>query len=193
MAIRVPGLRDRHHRTNKSRRSVVAILSLTAMVDMFTVLAVFLLQNYQTTGEVIELSDEVILPNAQSVRELKPAIVVVVSNGKVMIDKLQVATLDEVNALEDSSIIQNLKDRIEDAFRDVEQKAKSGLGAVKNVVAESRGAAPKPEDFRRVTLQADKAVSAGAVKKVMWTLTEAGASEINFAVLRVEGKDSNSL
>jgi biopolymer transport protein ExbD len=193
MAIRVPGLRDRHHRMNKSRRSVVAMLSLTAMVDMFTVLAVFLLQNYQTTGEVIELSDEVVLPNARTVRELKPAIVVVVSNGKVMVDKLQVATLDEVNALEDSSVIQNLKDRVEDEFRDLEQKAKSGLGAVKNVVAESRGAAPKPEDFRRVTLQADKAVSAGAVKKVMWTLTEAGASEINFAVLRVEGQPSTNL
>jgi biopolymer transport protein ExbD len=43
-----------------------------------------------------------------------------------------------------------------------------------------------PEDFRRVTVQADKVIDAGTVKKVMYTLTEAGASEINFAVLRDE-------
>ena len=39
-----------------------------------------------------------------------------------------------------------------------------------------------------MTVQADKAMDAGTVKKVMYTLTEAGASEINFAVLRDDGK-----
>ncbi|MES2857036.1 MAG: adventurous gliding motility protein S, partial [Bdellovibrionota bacterium] len=63
MPIYAPGRRDRHNRPLKgSGRKIVAMLSLTAMVDMFTVLAVFLLQNYQTTGEIIELSEEVVLP-----------------------------------------------------------------------------------------------------------------------------------
>ncbi|MEK7356260.1 MAG: adventurous gliding motility protein S, partial [Bdellovibrionota bacterium] len=60
MAIYAPGRRDRHNRPERSTsRSVMAHLSLTAMVDMFTVLAVFLLQNYQTTGEVIDITDNV--------------------------------------------------------------------------------------------------------------------------------------
>ena len=93
MAIYAPGRRDRHNRTIRSRsRTVVAMLSLTAMVDMFTVVAVFLLQNYKTTGEVIQLDDAVALPKAHAVKELRPATVVIVSKEKITMDKIDVAS-----------------------------------------------------------------------------------------------------
>lgn len=187
MAIFVPGKRDRHNRpAGKGKRSVVALLSLTAMVDMFTVLAVFLLQNYQTTGDVIELSDEVVLPKAAKVRELKPATVVVISKGKVLVDKLQVASLDEIKQLPEVTVIPNLQTRIQDSFRQLEEKNRvAGLSQIRQAVEQGRGGeAARTEDFKRVTVQADKVVDSGTVKKVMYTLTEAGASEINFAVLR---------
>ena len=44
MAIYVPGKRDRRGVRAGAKRNVVAVLQLTAMVDMFTVLVVFLLQ-----------------------------------------------------------------------------------------------------------------------------------------------------
>lgn len=188
MAIFIPGKRDRHNRPmGRNKRSIVAMLTLTAMVDMFTVLAVFLLQNYQTTGDVIELSDEVVLPKAAKVRELKPATVVVISKGKVMVDKLQVASIDEIKQLPEVTVIPNLQARIQDSFRQLEEKNRlAGLSQVKQAVVQGRGGpeANQPEDFKRVTVQADKVVDSGTVKKVMYTLTEAGASEINFAVLR---------
>lgn len=190
MAIFVPGLRDRHNRplSGKGARNIVAMLSLTAMVDMFTVLAVFLLQNYQTTGDVIELSDEVVLPKAAKVRELKPATVVVISKGKILVDKLQVATIDEVKAIEEVTVLPNLQARVQDAFRILEERNRvAGLSQIRQAVSQGRGEEPaRPEDFRRVTVQADRVIDAGTVKKVMYTLTEAGASEINFAVLRDE-------
>lgn len=188
MAIFIPGRRDRHNRPFSSgKRNIVAMLTLTAMVDMFTVLAVFLLQNYQTTGDVIELSDEVVLPKAAKVRELKPATVVVISKGKVMVDKLQVASIDEIKQLPEVTIIPNLQARIQDAFRLQEEKTRvAGLSQIRTAVNQGRGGveAAKADDFKRVTVQADKVVDSGTVKKVMYTLTEAGASEINFAVLR---------
>ena len=49
MPIHRPGERHRYHNIlsrRKGKRGLTAILSLTAMVDMFTVLAIFLLQNY---------------------------------------------------------------------------------------------------------------------------------------------------
>lgn len=192
MAIFIPGKRDRHNRPlGHGKRSIVAMLTLTAMVDMFTVLAVFLLQNYQTTGDVIELSDEVVLPKAAKVRELKPGTVVVISKGKVMVDKLEVATLDEIKGLPEVTIIPNLQARIQDAFRLLEEKNRvAGLSQIRQAVDQSRGGVPteQPEDFKRVTVQADKVIDSGTVKKVMYTLTESGASEINFAVLRDESK-----
>lgn len=192
MAIFVPGLRDRHNRplSGKGARNIVAMLSLTAMVDMFTVLAVFLLQNYQTTGDVIELSDEVVLPKAAKVRELKPATVVVISKGKILVDKLQVATIDEVRAIEEVTVLPNLQARVQDAFRILEERNRvAGLSQIRQAVSQGRGEEPaRPEDFRRVTVQADRVIDAGTVKKVMYTLTEAGASEINFAVLRDDSR-----
>lgn len=192
MAIFIPGKRDRHNRPlGRNKRSIVAMLTLTAMVDMFTVLAVFLLQNYQTTGDVIELSDEVILPKAAKVRELKPATVVVISKGKILVDKVQVSSIEEIKALPEVTIIPNLQSRIQDSFRQLEEKSRiAGLSQIRQAVQQGRGGvdANKQEDFKRVTVQADKVVDSGTVKKVMYTLTESGASEINFAVLRDDSR-----
>ncbi len=192
MAIFTPGKRDRHNRPlNRNKRSIVAMLTLTAMVDMFTVLAVFLLQNYETTGNVIELSDEVVLPKAAKVRELKPATVVVISKGKVIVDRVEISSIDEIKALPEVTVIPNLQARIQDSFRQLEEKNRiAGLSQIRQAVQQGRDGvdASQPEDFKRVTVQADKVVDSGTVKKVMYTLTEAGASEINFAVLRDDSR-----
>ena len=84
MAIHVPGYRSRSHQVHQSggKRSVVAVLSLTAMVDMFTVLTVFLLQNYNPdTGAVLDIPAEVRLPQASKHKEVKPSHVVTVSRN----------------------------------------------------------------------------------------------------------------
>lgn len=194
MAIYIPGKRDRHNRPlGAGKRQIAAMLTLTAMVDMFTVLAVFLLQNYQTTGDVIELSDDVVLPKAAKVRELKPATVVVISKGKIIVDRIDVALVEEVKQLPEVTVIPNLQARIQDAFRLLEEKNRvAGLSQIRQAVVQSRdeAKAEKPEDFKRVTVQADKEIDSGTVKKVMYTLTEAGASEINFAVMREETKEA---
>ena len=107
MAIFRPGQRHRYHNLLKrksSKRGVTATLSLTAMVDLFTVLVIFLLQNYNTTGEIIFIPKEVILPKANRVNELKPSVVVTVSAKEVLIDRTKVATFEEVQAATDWEI-----------------------------------------------------------------------------------------
>ena len=58
-------------------------------------------------------------------------------------------------------------------------------------MAEVRKRDVPQKDFRQVTLQADKDTDFLTVKKIMYTLTEAGASEINFAVITVENEYKN--
>src|SRR5437879_4701953 len=77
MAIRVPG--NRKGAAKPGKRVAVMVLNITAMVDMFTVLTVFLLQNYAQTNQVLPLVDNVDLPKAHETKELKPSNVVVVS------------------------------------------------------------------------------------------------------------------
>jgi biopolymer transport protein ExbD len=186
MAIYAPGRRDRHNRPLQGgRRSVLATLSLVAMVDMFTVLVVFLLQNYQTTGEVIDISDDVKLPKAGAVRELKPAHVVVVSKDSIILDKDIIATFAQVKEQKDWKI-DNLFNRLTDRFRDADAKRQELAARVREAVQETKpdDLKNKIDDERRVTVQADRAIDFLTVKKVMYTLSEAGASEINFAVIK---------
>jgi biopolymer transport protein ExbD len=190
MAIYAPGKRNRHNRPSKGKkRSPLVILSLTAMVDMFTVLVVFLLQNYNTTGEAIELSDSVKLPKASAVKELRPAHVVVVSKGNIMLDKDIIASFTQVKEQQEWKI-DALFNLLIQRFQESDAKRQGAPGSILQAV---NGTKPEvkstaAEDDRRVTVQADKSVDFLTVKKVMFTLTEAGASEINFAVIKEEKK-----
>ena len=191
MAIFVPGRRDHRNRPiSKGARTVVAMLSMTALVDMFTVLAVFLLQNYQTTGEVLEISDKVILPKANAVKEIKAATVVTISKTSILVNKENVATFQKVKEQEDW-MIQPLQQKLQDAFKDLDNKRRIvGFGAIKQAVdsAKEKSVKQEKEDDTRVTVQADKSIDFLTLKKVMYTVTESGASQINFAVLKEEPK-----
>lgn len=189
MAIYAPGKRDRHNRPLKSgKRSAVVILSLTAMVDMFTVLVVFLLQNYNT--DLLEINDEVPLPKANAVKELKPAHVVVVSKESIKLDKDVVASFVQVKEQQDWTI-EALNALLKQRFQESAEK-RNGLGSLRAVVEGTKPGVQKddPADDRRVTVQADKSIDFLTIKKVLNTVINAGASEVNFAVVQ-EGTQKN--
>jgi biopolymer transport protein ExbD len=190
MAIYAPGRRGRGNRPLKNgKRSTVMHLSLTAMVDMFTVLTVFLLQNYNTTGEVIELSDQVELPKATRIKEIEPSHVVVVSKEGIFLDKVMIISTAKVKA-SNEVVLPALQEKIKEMFQKEEQKGKAAIGVFNQAVQESKPleTRAKPKDYRKLTIQADRKVEYGIVRKVMFTLMEAGASETNFAVLKEDNK-----
>ncbi len=189
MPIFKPGQRFRYHRILGKRggkREVVALLSLTAMVDMFTVLVIFLLQNYNTTGEVLYIPKEVVLPKAEQIKELKPAVVVTISRKEILVDRDTVATFDEV-AGQQEWMIPNLLEQLKKALEKSKFEQEKGLqNKLRKAVSANRGV-EEPEDlnaWRKVTVQADKGIDFLTVKKVMYTVSEAGAFEINFAVMK---------
>jgi biopolymer transport protein ExbD len=189
MAIKRPGERHRYHNIlskRKGKRDVTALLSLTAMVDMFTVLVIFLLQNYNTTGEILYIPKEVVLPKASSVKELKPSHVVTISAKEILLDKEVVATFEEVQGTEEWSI-PKLKDLLTEALAKSKAEAEGKLqnkirDAVENTKGESTDDALA---WSKVTIQSDKGVDFLTIKKVLYTVTEAGAGEINFAVTKM--------
>ncbi len=194
MPIYAPGLRDRHNRPRRGKgRSAIAMLSLTAMVDMFTVLVTFLLMNFNVTGQAIELDDAVELPRATETKELRPAHVVVVSKQSITLNREIVAKFDDVKEQQDW-MINTLHNRLAESFKArAEQRRLLGLDKVKEAVDEAKqgeGAESRPEDDRRVTVQADKSVDFLTIKKVMYTVKEAGGGEINFAVLKHEASSA---
>jgi biopolymer transport protein ExbD len=191
MAIYTPGQKFRKHRllAASGKRELVAMLSLTAMVDMFTVLVIFLLQSYSSTGEVIFLPKDVQLPKAEKIKDLKPAVVVTISNKEVLIDKNPVIAFEVVKA-QTEWMIQPLFEQVQKALAEAKAKYDAKLGTqVRGVVQAAKGGKPKEVDedvtpWNKITVQADKGMDFLTVKKVMYTVTEAGAGEINFAVMK---------
>lgn len=186
MAIFRPGERHRYHnilKKKKNKRSVTAMLSLTAMVDMFTVLVIFLLQNYNTTGEILYIPKEVTLPKAQIVDELKPSIVVTISAKEILLETTPVASFDEVKA-QTEWLIPNLRDQVMAALQkaqtDYDQKLQTKM---QNVVDKTLGQVDE-KDWKQVTLQADKNIDFLTLKKVIYSIQAAGSSQINFAVTK---------
>ena len=191
MPIFTPGKRDRSNRkVGATQRSAVAVLSLTAMVDMFTVLAVFLLQNYATTDQILFLPEKVNLPQASAVKELKPSNVVIVAEDGIMLNEEVIAPYLQVREQSDW-MIESLREKVRKLIEVGEEKKKALGEQIREAVAKARGK-DNPEEidkFRKITIQADKGVDFLTVKKVMYTVTESGIFEINFAVLKKDEKD----
>ncbi|MGE3974891.1 MAG: ExbD/TolR family protein [Bdellovibrionales bacterium] len=184
MPIHPPGKRNRRNKktSSGSGRKVVASLSLTAMVDMFTVLAIFLLQNYNATGQAIHIPKEVTLPKAASIKELKPSHVVTISRKDLMLDDVVIGRYEDVKNSKDwmiPQIYQRLAPMLkaekdpQRGFRNTLQKAVKGR---EKVIDENQ--------IGKVTVQADKDIDFLTIKKIMYSVTESGAIEINFAVTK---------
>lgn len=190
MAIYAPGKKFRNHNLlsrKGGKRDVVATLSLTAMVDMFTVLAIFLLQNYNTSGLIVNIPKDIELPKAQVIKELKPAIIITVSANELKVDDLTIASFQQVKEQKDW-LIQSLFAETQKSLEKSKAKAEKS-GVLSNVRTALRPDLAPPGDdgaWNKITVQADKEIDFLTVKKILYTLTEAGAGEINFAVMKRE-------
>lgn len=192
MAIKVPGLRARRGAPGAgAKRNVVATLSLTAMVDMFTVLVVFLLQNYAVTGEILQIESDVTLPDAREVKELAPANVVVISENRIMLNNDMIMTYKEVKSQNDW-MVRDLRSKIITLIKEGEKEKSKLTNQLKSAAEKNRSGEVKLDRFRKMTIQADENIDFLTVKKIMYTLTEAGIFEINFAVIkRADEVDNN--
>jgi biopolymer transport protein ExbD len=190
MAIFTPGKRDRRNRMSAGRsRNTVVMLSLTAMVDMFTVLTIFLLQNFKV--DAIKLKQSVELPQASAIKKLKPAHVVVVTMDKIYVDETPVADFRTVKEQQDWVIValkeglaQKIKETKEKSESTLKEQIKSTLSQNNKLTKEEQEEEEneKKKDWGRVTVQADKEIDFLTIKKILYTATEAGATLINFAV-----------
>lgn len=187
MPIQIPGKRNRRGKNLSAKRNVVAVLSLTAMVDLFTVLVVFLLQNYATTGEILEIPEGVSLPIAKAVKDLKPANVIIVSEKEILLNNEKVGNYADIKAQPDWEI-SLLRKLIEIVIRKGELEKRDLTNRFRNAVEKIKtgdeSKVDEVDSYRKITIQADKKIDFLTLKKVMYTATESGIVEINFAVLK---------
>lgn len=186
MPIHVPGKRSKRGLAYEAKNPV-ANLSLTPMVDMFTVLVVFLLQNFAVTGAPIEIYKDINLPPAAQTKALKPTNVVTINLDKVLFNSQEVMSYDELKENK-SWFVLKLNKRVKEEIERLEKEKSASNVIVKNIKKALKDDDKKEEEevaeHLRLTVQADKDVDFLSIKKAMYTSMEAGILEVNFAVLQ---------
>jgi biopolymer transport protein ExbD len=74
-------------RRARARRMLVAALMLTSMVDMFSLLVIFLLQSFSTSPMQVPLASEIHLPAAMSGSEVTDGPVLAINGEAVFLDE----------------------------------------------------------------------------------------------------------
>jgi biopolymer transport protein ExbD len=147
------------------RKTGYAELNLTSMVDMLTILVVFLLQTFSASGELLVVSKNIVLPEATNFKDLERAPVVGVSKDSVTLDGTPVADASELNK----------ENTVDWKITDLHDK----LVTLKN---NYKLLHPTENFAGTVIVQADKGVDFKVIKKVMYSCAVAGYNNVNFAV-----------
>ena len=151
------------------KKSLMLALNLTAMVDMFTVIVIFLLQQFSSSGELLFTQKDLKLPEAHESEMLTDrGPVVTLFQNRVLWEGKPVANLDELDEAEPG--IPPLIEKLE-GVREREQK----------FYGRKEG-----EPFKsHVVIQADKATDFQLVRKTIYSVNQAGWVHINFAVMGI--------
>ncbi len=76
---------------NLSKRSTIASLMLTSLVDAFSILVIFLIMNHAANNEVVNVGDKLILPQAMDSQFIQNGVVVRIEAGKILVEEKVVA------------------------------------------------------------------------------------------------------
>jgi biopolymer transport protein ExbD len=152
-------------------------LQITSMVDMFTILLVFLLKGYSTSAIDLAPSSMIKLPASTSTKAPQEVVKIVVSAKGIFVEDKKVADVVG-DSIELSSVDKTDPSFIRALYTELDHHAdKTRNIASQNETVEFDG---------RILMQADKSLPYSLVKKVMYTAMMAGYADIKLAVLSPE-------
>jgi biopolymer transport protein ExbD len=186
MAVHHPGPRAGHGIALKSIRKLVteggghgvfATLNVVPMIDMFIILVVFLIQQFNASGELMLINPNVAMPKAQASNELERAPMIALTRGQgnspgaLLFENEMVISLSDVNEVKYPSWdIKPLADVLKRSWK-----------------LQQRSSDKKTRTNRKVIIQADRTIPFGIIKMVMATCGRNEYREPNFAIM--VGKD----
>lgn len=152
------------------RKSVSAGLNLTAMVDMFTVIVIFLLQSFSANGEIMFIQKDLTLPQADNTEELNErGVVITVTSGEILLEGKEVAKVQEMDQADPRVPV--LVEKLT-AIRENEEKLSAARGQPRDITKPYEGS---------IIVQADQDVDFMLVRKTIASLNEAGWAKVKFA------------
>ena len=152
-------------RMSRNHKKKIPSMSLTSLMDVFTILVFFLLVN-SANGPVLNPPKKVKLPD--SVSDTKPAetAVVIVTKDNVLVQGRVVVSMKDLVASKQENIPQ-----IVNSLKDIKKHV---IGVSTKAIAESK----------KVTILSHKTIPYRILQKVMSSCTMAGYDTINLAVMQ---------
>lgn len=156
----------RKKRGYHTKKSAVPELPLVSLIDMFTILVIFLLMNFSADGQSFFVPKGVTLPLASNGKPLQTAPLISLNSNEVILETEKVPGSSGINI--NASITGDLQEIVAGLIRlkqEVSAKQKDG------------------EPFKgQINIQADEDLRLDLVKKVMKICVQNGWGSINFAV-----------
>jgi len=158
------------HKKRHKTDSGEAKLQLTSMMDMFTIILVFLLKTYSTQGQLISPSQDLTLPSSKVQQPAEVGLDVQVSADWILVNGKPVERIENLNAL-DGFIIPSLQNELIRFAREAEK------------MEELYGA----KFSGKVTIQGDKKLPYKLLIKVLATCGQSNYPNMRLVVYTEEG------
>jgi biopolymer transport protein ExbD len=152
---------------NRGKKATNAELNVVPMVDMMTMLVIFLLQQFSSTGEVLYMQKDIKMPSAQHGQAIDLAPVITISGTEIAVVGKKVADVADL----ERDTIANIPG-IEEGLRDEKKKW--------DFIHQND---PNKQWDGMVNIQGDRNLPFRIVNRVMFSCAVAGYFKINFATL----------
>lgn len=157
---------------SKKRSKNNAELDITSLLDIITILLVFLIQNYNESPVSITFPDDIKIPSSKSIEQNNTGIKVIVSPSKIWVEDRLILDSNNLSSNTYSDGGQKINPLYDELVRKREE-----ISAVNKTI-------PGSNDFTGVAnLVIDKEIKYNYIKKIMYTTAMAGFKQYKFVVL----------
>lgn len=154
------------------RKETVFDIDITSLLDILTIMLVFLLQSYNSSGVIINVPKEIELPRSSSETLNNFGVNIQVSKTQIFVDDAEVVNTD----VPDDQLFDEGGRRIVPLYNE--------LIRIKETIKQSEKLSPQAKKFSGIAnLVVDKSLKYNYLKRVMYTCAAAGFKEFKFVVL----------
>ncbi len=158
------------------KKKVDAGLNITSMMDMFTIILVFLLKSFSADGSLLTNADNLVLPNSESKKKPQEVnLQLAVTNDMILVDNQAIVPTEDVRKIphdHPDPIIGKLDEKLRACLALEEEMVR--LGALNSVQG-------------KIVVQVDKNIDFDVLFKIMNTCGKVGYNDMNFAVMERDG------
>jgi len=156
--------------TKRTKRGTFS-LRLTSMIDMFTILLVFLLKSYSAEGQIMTITKDLKLPESTSQMQPKVTSIIAITQEWVLVDGRPIEKIENIMTNE-NILIKPLETELR-KIRSISER----IGALSDDLEGFKG---------NITIQGNRDITFDLLKRIMLTCGSTGYNNMLLAVSQIE-------